>query len=174
MKVLKFHMSLGLCANSELINLTPCGSAGALHGRHSPSQTQHLQVSEKQVNIASMYMCSQSISLVISTVEPAVHMYVPTPYVFVTDAQIAQVQPFSSPQEVLYRHQEFKCSQCQVQKATTCVGQASSLRLFHQVEFKCRGPLLCSGWPKVCDWPREKGYAGRQIFDSCRPRVFQV
>ena len=58
--------------------------------------------------------------------------HVPTLYDFVTDAQIAQVQPFSSPQEVFFGHQGFKCSQCQVQKATTCVtcfGQAGSLRL---------------------------------------------
>ena len=63
--------------------------------------------------------------------------HVPTPYDFVTDAQIARVQPISSPQEVLFCHQGFKCSQCQVQKATTCetcFGQAGSLRLMSSSE----------------------------------------
>ena len=31
--------------------------------------------------------------------------------------------------QVLFCHQGFKCSPCQVQKGTTCSGQASSLRL---------------------------------------------
>ena len=35
--------------------------------------------------------------------------------------------------------------------------------------FKCSSsvvePLLCSGKPKVVDWPREKGYADMQIFE---------
>ena len=56
-------------------------------------------------------------------------IHAPTLYNFVIDAQSAPVPAFLWAQEVLFCHQGFKCSPCQVQKGTTCSGQASSLRL---------------------------------------------
>ena len=87
-----------------------------------------------------MQACLQNHEIVLITMPQhrcGQRTHVPTTYVFVTDAQIARVQPYLSPQEVLFRHQGFKCSQCQVQKATTCVtcfGRAGSLRLISSSE----------------------------------------
>ena len=104
--------------------------------------------------------------------------HVPTPDDFVTDAQIAQVQPFSSPQEVLFCHQGFKCSQCQVQKSHHMCDMFWSGWSPQVDVFKWSSSVveLCCAVAsqKMFDWPREKGYAGMQIIDSCRPRVFQV
>ena len=42
------------------------------------------------------------------------------------------------------------------------------------MKFKYSETLLCNGSQKMFCWPKEKGYADMQIFDSCRPEVFQV